>query len=61
MIILDRTLRGRGCYSNWDFTRNFVDTLLHSKNELPIDYLEVGYRSIPKEGYYNEHFYYLNT
>lgn len=30
-------------------------------NELPIDYLEVGYRSIPKEGYYGEHFYYLNT
>lgn len=57
MKILDCTLRDGGYYTNWDFNRNLVDTYLHSMNYLPIDYLEVGYRSVPLEGYYGEYFY----
>jgi len=57
MQILDCTLRDGGYYTNWDFNRNLVDTYLNSMNDLPINYLEVGYRSIPLEGYFGEYFY----
>lgn len=57
MKILDCTLRDGGYYTNWDFERNLVDTYIQVCNELPVDYLEVGYRSIPLEGYYGEYFY----
>lgn len=55
--ILDCTLRDGGYYTNWDFDRDLVDTYIQSCNELPIDYLEVGYRSIPIHGYFGEYFY----
>ena len=57
MKILDCTLRDGGYYTNWDFKRNLVDTYIKSLNSLPIDYIEIGYRSIPLEGYYGEYFY----
>ena len=57
MKILDCTLRDGGYYTKWDFNRDLVDNYLHSMNDLPIDYLEVGYRSIPLDGYYGEYFY----
>jgi len=55
--ILDCTLRDGGYYTNWDFDRNLVDTYITAFNDLPVDYLEVGYRSIPLNGYYGEYFY----
>ena len=55
--ILDCTLRDGGYYTNWDFDKNLVDTYIKACNDLPIDYLEVGYRSIPLKGYYGEYFY----
>ena len=55
--ILDCTLRDGGYYTNWDFDRGVVDTYLDSFNNLPVDYLEVGYRSIPLDGYLGEYFY----
>jgi 4-hydroxy 2-oxovalerate aldolase len=55
--ILDCTIRDGGYYTNWDFDRNLVDTYIKACNDLPVDYLEVGYRSIPLEGYYGEYFY----
>lgn len=55
--ILDCTLRDGGYYTNWDFDKNLVDTYIKACNDLPVDYLEVGYRSIPLEGYYGEYFY----
>lgn len=57
MKILDCTLRDGGYYTKWDFDRSLVDVYIESCKELPIDYLEVGYRSIPLNGYYGEYFY----
>lgn len=57
MKILDCTLRDGGYYTNWDFDRNLVDTYIKACNDLPVNYLEVGYRSIPLDGYYGEYFY----
>ncbi len=57
MKILDCTLRDGGYYTNWDFEKKIVDTYLDSMNSLPIDYLEVGYRSPNIEGYQGEFFY----
>lgn len=57
MKILDCTLRDGGYYTNWDFDRSLVDTYIKACNDLPVDYLEVGYRSIQLDGYYGEYFY----
>jgi 4-hydroxy 2-oxovalerate aldolase len=57
MKILDCTLRDGGYYTNWDFDRKLVDTYIQACNDLPVDYLEVGYRSIPLKGYSGEYFY----
>lgn len=55
--ILDCTLRDGGYYTNWDFSKALVDTYIQSCNDLPIDYLEVGYRSNPMKEYLGEYFY----
>lgn len=57
MKILDCTLRDGGYYTNWDFDKGLVDTYIKSMNQLPIDYLEIGYRSNIKKGYFGEYFY----
>lgn len=51
MKILDCTLRDGGYYTNWDFDAQIVDAYIRAMNTLPIDYLEVGYRNNPTEGY----------
>jgi 4-hydroxy 2-oxovalerate aldolase len=55
--ILDCTIRDGGYYTNWDFERSLIDTYFESCNNLPIEYLEIGYRSIPLNGYFGEYFY----
>ncbi|MCC9168238.1 aldolase catalytic domain-containing protein [Pontibacter harenae] len=55
--ILDCTLRDGGYYTNWDFDKALVEQYVSSINQLPIEYLEVGYRSIPKKGYLGKYFY----
>jgi len=55
--ILDCTIRDGGYYTNWDFERKTVDTYLRSLNSLPVDYLEVGYRSPDLSGYHGEFYY----
>lgn len=57
MQILDCTLRDGGYYTNWDFEPKLVREYLEAFNELPVDYLEIGYRSKPQKGYYGEYFY----
>lgn len=57
MKILDCTLRDGGYYTNWDFDKSVVNTYLESCNHLPIEYLEVGYRSSPMNDYLGEYFY----
>ena len=57
MKILDCTLRDGGYYTNWDFDQNLVNEYAKAMEELPIDYVEVGYRSIPVDGYLGKYFY----
>lgn len=55
--ILDCTLRDGGYYTNWDFDRVLVDKYIATINQLPIDYVEIGYRSPAKKNYLGEYFY----
>ena len=57
MKILDCNIRDGGYYTNWDFDRKLVKAYCKSMENLPIDYVEIGYRSIPLEGYLGEYFY----
>ena len=57
MKILDCTLRDGGYYTNWDFDKELVTTYFLSFNNLPVDYLEIGYRSQRMNGYLGEYFY----
>jgi 4-hydroxy 2-oxovalerate aldolase len=57
MKLLDCTLRDGGYYTNWDFDKNIVKTYFESFNQLPVDYLELGYRSNPMSSYLGEYFY----
>lgn len=51
MIILDCTLRDGGYYTSWDFDTDTVDAYVSTTNNLPIDYLELGYRNNPQKEY----------
>jgi 4-hydroxy 2-oxovalerate aldolase len=55
--ILDCTIRDGGYYTNWDFDQNLVDSYINAFNHLPVEYLEVGYRSKPLAGYLGKYFY----
>lgn len=55
--ILDCTLRDGGYYTNWDFDQELVKNYFESFNQLPIEYLEIGYRSNPMKTYLGEYFY----
>ncbi len=55
--LLDCTLRDGGYCSNWDFDDNLIDEYFETLNQLPIDYIEVGYRSIEKEEYAGAYYY----
>ncbi len=55
--ILDCTLRDGGYYTNWDFSKELVNTYIKSFNDLPVEYLEIGYRSNRMKGYLGEYFY----
>jgi 4-hydroxy 2-oxovalerate aldolase len=57
MKILDCTLRDGGYYTSWDFDQHLVDNYFKSLNHLPVDYLEIGYRSQPMKEYLGEYFY----
>jgi len=57
MKILDCTLRDGGYYTYWDFDQQLVNDYFKSLNYLPIDYIEIGYRSLPMKEYLGEYFY----
>jgi 4-hydroxy 2-oxovalerate aldolase len=54
---LDCTLRDGGYYTNWDFEKELVNDYIIAINELPVDYVEVGYRSKEKSTYRGAFFY----
>lgn len=49
--LLDCTLRDGGYYTDWDFASDVVDAYVTAMNNLPIDYLEVGYRNNTSKEY----------
>lgn len=55
--ILDCTLRDGGYYTNWDFSTDIVKKYFSAFNQLPVEYLEVGYRSKAMKNYLGEFFY----
>ncbi|WP_421947843.1 aldolase catalytic domain-containing protein [Phaeodactylibacter xiamenensis] len=55
--ILDCTLRDGGYYTNWDFPESVVQNYLEAFNHIPIEFLEIGYRSVPMKSYMGEFFY----
>lgn len=57
MMYLDCTLRDGGYYTNWDFNRSLIELYLKSMEKLPVDIIEVGYRSLSTEGYSGEYFH----
>lgn len=57
MKILDCTIRDGGYYTNWDFDKEVIETYLASFNNLPVDYLEVGYRNPKLSGYFGEYYF----
>lgn len=57
MKILDCTFRDGGYYTNWNFDKKLSDIYFKSFNELPVDYLEIGYRCIPGSDFFGEYYY----
>ncbi len=57
ILTLDCTLRDGGYYTNWDFTDDLVEDYFRYTNQLPIDFIEVGYLSKEKEVYHGAFFY----
>ena len=55
--LLDCTLRDGGYYTKWDFDSKTIKRYFEYINKLPIEYIEVGYRSIVKDSYLGEYFY----
>ena len=55
--ILDCTLRDGGYYTNWDFNDIVTSNYFAATNKLPLDYLEIGYRSNSMDSYLGEYFY----
>ena len=57
MKILDCTLRDGGYYTNWDFDYKLVEQYIRDIEVLPVDYIELGYRNLPKQEYLGEFAY----
>jgi 4-hydroxy 2-oxovalerate aldolase len=55
--ILDCTLRDGGYYTHWDFEEKVVEKYLKTMSMLPIEYVELGYRSTPRLHYEGEFCY----
>lgn len=51
MKILDCTLRDGGYYNNWDFDNDLFIDYLEKIAQSNVDYVELGLRNFPKEGF----------
>ena len=58
--ILDCTLRDGGYYTNWDFDDDLVNSYIANIRQLPINYVEVGYRNPLKEKIYKGEYFHLD-
>lgn len=57
MKILDCTLRDGGYYTNWDFDKDIVDVYAGAMSRLPVEWVEIGYRSKPGNRYMGQYAY----
>ncbi|MDA9287094.1 aldolase catalytic domain-containing protein [Schleiferiaceae bacterium] len=57
MKILDCTIRDGGYYTNWDFDKDIIRRYFESMENLPIDYIEIGYRNPNLSGYFGEYYF----
>ena len=48
--LLDCTLRDGGYYNAWDFDPQLISTYIKAMAALPIDVVEIGFRSMPGTG-----------
>lgn len=55
--LLDCTLRDGGYYTLWDFDTDLIDRYCHLMAKLPIEYIEIGYKSNEKDDYFGEFYY----
>lgn len=55
--LLDCTLRDGGYYTNWNYSDRTIREYFRYLNKLPIDYAEIGYRSLRSDEYLGELFY----
>jgi 4-hydroxy 2-oxovalerate aldolase len=55
--ILDCTIRDGGYYNAWDFKKSLVDSYIDATNNLPINYIEIGYRNNPQKEYLGKYAY----
>lgn len=49
--ILDCTLRDGGYYNSWDFREELIEEYLQAMSAISIDYVEMGFRGFPREGF----------
>ena len=49
--LIDCTFRDGGYYNNWDFPRDVVEKYLIAMSALPIEYVEVGFRTFKNAGF----------
>ncbi len=57
MNILDCTLRDGGYYNNWDFSPAVVEAYLNAVSSAKIDFVELGLRNFPKQGFLGAYAY----
>lgn len=57
MGLLDCTLRDGGYYNNWDFSEELVESYLSAVADSNIEYVELGLRNFPKEGFLGAYAY----
>lgn len=57
MKLLDCTIRDGGYYTLWDFELNLVNRYCKLISNMPIEYIEIGYRSPEKSDYLGEYYY----
>lgn len=52
VTVLDCTLRDGGYYNNWDFSPPLVSNYLRALDAASIDYVEIGFRFVPKKRFW---------
>ena len=55
--LLDCTLRDGGYYTDWDFDEKLTLKYFEYMDKLPVEYIEVGYKSELKDEYHRKYFY----